>query len=258
MFVWVNRAHLSFCIAEPRVMTNCQEPTEGNLTLVCTVDSSAPYSVSWLCDGMNVTAQNNTTSKYHTFHNQSGHFLIITAASKQDPRGNYTCVVTTTFSQTTRHLQCCMCPVQCPCASATYWKPTCCLISSCSFFKSVWHWSSWSQQPINFKTILTTWCGNFLPYCPPCCWVYCGFSVPEHEWVALHSMPILDGTCTPSFCKSNSNLGSGSETRTINFSSVQTLCIQFCGFSWKLYSANETRTKCPYCFWTQAYSGMFS
>lgn len=25
-------------------------------------------------------------------------------------------------------------------------------------------------------------------------------------------MPILDGTCTPSFCKSNSNLGSGSET----------------------------------------------
>lgn len=252
MFVWVNRAHLSFCIAEPKVMTNCQEPTKGNLTLVCTVDSSAPYSVSWLCGGTNITAQNNTTSKYHTFHNQSGHFLIITAASKQDLRGNYTCVVTTAFSQTTRHLQCCMYPVQCSCASATYWKP---LILSCSFFKSVWHWSSWSQQPINFKTILTTWCGNFLPHCPPCCWVYCGLSVPEHEWVALHSMPILDGTCTPSFCKSNSNLGLALRPGpSISVLFKHCAFRTFCGFSRKLYSANETHTKCPYCFWTQAYS----
>ena len=99
--------HSFLCVAEPRVVAHCQGPTKGNLTLVCTVDSSAPYSLSWLCGGTNITAQNNTKSVYHAFRNQSGHFLVVTGASKQDLRKDYTCVVTTAFRQTARHFYCC-------------------------------------------------------------------------------------------------------------------------------------------------------
>ena len=86
-------------------MVRCQKPpVERNLTLVCTVDSPEPYTVMWLCDGVNIS---EADEKYHTFHNQSDHFLVVRAASQRDWGKKYACVVTTDLSQTKRELQCC-------------------------------------------------------------------------------------------------------------------------------------------------------
>ena len=93
------------CTADPGVVVHCQEPTKvGNLTLVCTVDSPDPYTVAWLHGEANISEANE---KYHTFHNLSDYFLVVTAASQKDRREKYTCVVTTDFSQTKREFQCC-------------------------------------------------------------------------------------------------------------------------------------------------------